>query len=67
LTGAANIATQWGMPKRKTPELTPAEQYKRFKEAAKKAGVTESEEEFERTFKKVAPSKPAKRPGRDQK
>ena len=28
------------MPKRKEPELTPAEQYKRFKEAAKKAGVT---------------------------
>lgn len=46
------------MPKRKKPELTPEEQYKRFKEAAKEAGVTESEEEFERTFKKVAPQKP---------
>ena len=41
------------MPKRKEPELTPAEQYKRFKEAAKKAGVTKDEEEFERTFKRV--------------
>ena len=50
------------MPKRKEPELTPAEQYKRFKEAAKKAGVTEKEEEFERAFKKVAPPKSAKRP-----
>jgi hypothetical protein len=49
------------MPKRKTPELTPAEQYKRFKEAAKKAGVTKSEEEFERTFKKIA------RPPKDRK
>ena len=46
------------MPKRKDPELTPAEQYKRFKEAAKKAGVTEREEEFERAFKKIASSKP---------
>ena len=45
------------MPKRKEPELTPAEQHKRFKEAAKEAGVTESEEEFERAFKKVVPPK----------
>ena len=29
------------MPKRKEPELDPAEQYKRFKEAAKDAGVAE--------------------------
>ena len=43
------------MPKRKEPELTPAEQYRRFKEAAKKAGVTKDEEEFERVFKKVVP------------
>ena len=42
------------MPKRKEPELTPAEQYKRFKEAAKKAGVTKDEEEFERAFRTVA-------------
>jgi hypothetical protein len=44
------------MPKRKIPDLTPEEQYKRFKEAAKKAGVTKSEEEFERAFKKIAPA-----------
>ena len=42
------------MPKRKKPELTPEEQHKRFKEAAKKAGVTKDEEEFGRTFAKVA-------------
>lgn len=47
------------MPKRKTPELTPAEQFERFKEAAKKAGVTRSEEEFERTFKKVVRTRPS--------
>ena len=49
------------MPKRKEPELTPAEQYKRFKEAAKKAGVTKDEKEFERAFEGVAkPSPPPK-------
>jgi len=46
------------MPKRKEPELTPAEQYKRFKEAAKKAGVSEKEEDFERAFKRVVSRKP---------
>jgi protein-arginine kinase activator protein McsA len=50
------------MPKRKEPELTPAEQYKRFKEAAKKAGVTKDEEEFERAFEGVArPKRSAKK------
>jgi hypothetical protein len=41
------------MPKRKEPELTPAEQSKRFKEAAKKAGVTKDDKEFEATFSRV--------------
>jgi hypothetical protein len=50
------------MPKRKTPEPTPEEQFKRFKEAAKKAGLTKSEEEFEQTFKRVVKStKPKKK------
>jgi len=48
------------VPKRKEPELTPAEQSKRFKEAAKKAGVTKDEAEFERAFKKVARPKARK-------
>jgi hypothetical protein len=53
------------MPKRKKPELTPAEQYERFKEAAKKAGVTHDEKEFERAFGRIArsdrsPNKPRK-------
>jgi hypothetical protein len=38
------------MPKAKEPKLTPEEQCKRFNEAAKKAGVTDKEEEFERAF-----------------
>ncbi len=44
--------------KRKEPELTPAEQYKRFKKAAKEAGVTPDEKQFEEVFKKVATQKP---------
>ncbi len=51
------------MPKRKEPDLTPAEQYKRFKKAAKTAGLTKNEEEFERAFKKItAPTKKSGRP-----
>jgi hypothetical protein len=50
------------MPKRKEPELTPAEQHKRFIEAAKKAGVTDDEKEFEGKFKALASQKPAKKP-----
>ena len=46
------------MPKRREPELTPEEQYKRFKQAAKDAGVTTDEKEFERAFKTVAKQKP---------
>lgn len=46
------------MPKRKEPEMTPEEQYKRFKEAAKEAGVTTDEKQFEEVFKKVASQKP---------
>ena len=47
------------MPKKKEPELTPAEQSKRFKEAAKKAGVTKDEKEFEQMFRAVAKPKKA--------
>jgi hypothetical protein len=45
------------MPKKKEPEETPEEQIKRFKEAAKKAGVTSDEKEFERAFKKTVSPK----------
>lgn len=55
------------MPKRKTPELTPAEQSKRFKEAAKKAGVTANEQEFERAFKKVTSDGKTAGPSRKEK
>jgi hypothetical protein len=52
------------MPKRKEPELTPEEQIKRFKEAAKKAGVADKEEEFERAFGQVAEPAKTKKPSR---
>ena len=49
------------MSKRKEPKLTPAEQIKRFREAAKKAEVTTDEKEFERAFRAVAPGLKASR------
>lgn len=52
------------MPKRKTPELTPAEQYKRFIKTAREHQVDESGKEFERVFKKVVPPKRAQKPVR---
>jgi hypothetical protein len=54
------------MPKRTDPELPPEEQYKLFKEAAEKAGVTESEEEFEGAFKAVAPARKKADQGRQR-
>jgi len=45
------------MPKKKEPDLAPAEQFKRFREAAKKAGVSDREQDFVRAFKVVAPIK----------
>jgi hypothetical protein len=48
------------MPKRKEPELTPAEQFRRFKETVKKLEVDETGKDLEDAFKKVAPPKPTK-------
>ena len=42
------------MPKRKEPELKPAEQFKRFREAAKRHGLDETGKELEEAFKHVA-------------
>lgn len=46
------------MPKRKTPELKPEEQFKRFAEAAKDKGV--DTEAVEKAFAKIA--SPTSRP-----
>jgi hypothetical protein len=42
------------MPKKKEPELTPEEQFKRFQEAAKEHGVEEKLPEIERSFGDLA-------------
>ena len=42
------------MPKRKEPELKLAEQFKRFKETARKLGVDETRKDLEREFDRVA-------------
>jgi hypothetical protein len=42
------------MPKRKEPELTPAEQFKRFRETAKRHELDESGKDLEDAFAHVA-------------
>ena len=49
------------MPKRKEPELTPQEQFKRFVKIARESGVDESGKEFERAFNNVAAPKARKK------
>ena len=44
------------MPKRKEPELTPAEQFKRFKETVKKLEVDETGKDLDQAFKRIAKS-----------
>ena len=41
------------MPKRKEPELTPKEQFRRFVETAREHDVDETGKEFERAFKEI--------------
>ena len=41
------------MPKRKEPELTPEEQFKRFVETAREHEVDETGKEFERVFRRL--------------
>jgi hypothetical protein len=50
------------MPKRKEPELTPEEQFKRFKETVKKLGVDESGKPLEQAFKGVTSQAEKKSP-----
>ena len=47
------------MPKRKEPELKPAEQFKRFREAAKRHGIEESSQQIEQAFERLARNKRA--------
>ena len=53
------------MPKRKEPELTPAEQKKRFEELARQSGASGSSEDLKKILKVIAKKRPAaKRPQR---
>jgi hypothetical protein len=45
------------MPKRKEPELTPEEQFKRFVRTAKEHEVDEASKDLERAFKVIAQPK----------
>jgi hypothetical protein len=49
------------MPKRKDPALDPAEQFERFKEAARKAELADDEGAHEQGFRTVA--QPPKKKG----
>ena len=44
------------MPKKREPELTPEEQFKRFQEAAKEHEIEERLLKIERAFGEVSPS-----------
>jgi hypothetical protein len=54
------------MPKRKEPELTPEEQFKRFQEVAKEHEIEDRLPEVDRAFERLATqkSKKAKRESR---
>ncbi len=46
------------MPKKKEPDLTPAEQFKRFQEAAKEHEIEERLPEIEDEFRRVSSGAP---------
>lgn len=45
------------MPKRKTPEIKPEEQFKRFVETADKLGVDDNSDQIAASFRKIAAPK----------
>jgi len=45
------------MPKHKEPELSPAEQFRRFRARAEKLDVDQTGKDLDGAFKKVAPPK----------
>lgn len=51
------------MPKRKEPELTPAEQKKRFEALAREVGANQSADQFKKNLRRLAgaTSKPTSR------
>ena len=53
------------MPRKPTPPPDNPEQSKRFIEIAREVGAKDTQEEFDRAFRKVA-SRPPQRPKRDR-
>jgi hypothetical protein len=50
-----------GEKQKRTPKTADKRQFERFVETARKLGVDENEETFDRTFRKIVPPKVAKR------
>jgi hypothetical protein len=48
------------VPKKKEPDLTPEEQFKRFEEAAEEHGIEEMADQIDRAFREIASPKPEK-------
>jgi hypothetical protein len=46
-----------GVKQKRTPKTTDKRQFERFVSTARKLGVDESEEAFDRAFKKIVPPK----------
>jgi hypothetical protein len=53
------------MPKRKTPEVTPEEQFKEFVKTARELGVDETGEALEKAFKRLTPQRKTPPPKKD--
>jgi hypothetical protein len=54
-----------GEKQKRKPKITDKRQSERFRETARKLGADESEEAFDRAFRKIVPPKVAKRPAND--
>jgi hypothetical protein len=57
VTKAKKISAPRDRNKLKRPKPPDQEQYERFRQAARELGTDESEEAFERAFRKIVPAK----------
>jgi hypothetical protein len=51
-----------GEKQKRTPKISDKRQFERFVETARKLGIDESEEAFDRAFRKIVPSKQTSHP-----
>jgi hypothetical protein len=52
-----------GEKQKRTPKITDKRQFERFVKAARKLGVDESEEAFDRAFRKIVPPRKPQKTG----